>query len=350
MKIQSYLNEYELHYHDDFSFMETLGDSKGLFVIDRKVNGLYSHVFDKYIKPDNIILVDAIEEEKTIETALAICQKAMGFKEKRSLELIAVGGGIIQDIVGFAANILYRGVNLILVPTTLLAQADSCIGSKNSLNFLDSKNMLGTFYPPKHIHVCFQFLPTLSDVDYNSGLGEIIKFNIMSDPDKLPCFEKDIGKLIARDYNLLKDYIHTSHKFKKEFIEVDEFDLKERRLLNYAHTFGHAYEVISQYAIPHGLAIVLGMITSNWISVSRGILSKNMADRIEKLCLKIYNAPPLEYNDVDSVIQILMSDKKRQGAAIADVLMADDASLSVVQDVSFDEAVAAIDYTRDVIA
>lgn len=342
IQIKSYMGRYDVIFKDDFMFLSTITKGEKFVVCDKKVYTLYKNILNEFFNLNEIFLVEAVETKKNIDTSLEICRACTSFSSKKNLTLIAIGGGIIQDIAGFAANILYRGVDLVLVPTTLLSQADSCIGSKNSLNYENYKNLLGTFYPPKYVYICPLFLETLSNLDFNSGLGEIVKFYSISGYDNLRSLENNIEALLSRNSEVVKTFIKNSLNFKKAFIEEDEFDVSKRKLLNFAHTFGHAYEVLSNYAIPHGHAILLGIITANEVSVSRKLLSKELSKRIELICLKAYNAPSLCFDKTSEVIEIMKKDKKRTGNELTAVLMDRDFDLNVVQNINSNEVESAV--------
>ena len=206
-----------------------------------------------------------------------------GLSMKRHDTLVSIGGGIVQDVTGFAANIYNRGLKWMFIPTTLLAQADSCIGSKTSLNFSNFKNSLGTFYAPDNILIYLDFVKTLTHDDYLSGLGEVAKFNIMSAKEGIKRLEKNMDKLLSRDTKTLKFFIERSLAFKKDFIEEDEYDFGKRNLLNFAHTFGHAFETVSQYKIPHGQAVTLGLMVANNISTQRAILDDAFRNALKNM-------------------------------------------------------------------
>ena len=215
MKIESKFKTYEVIFEKSLEFIdELLQVPLAQFVIDRKIYELYSKKFEP-INTERLILIDAVEENKTIETALAICEQMTNIPAKRNATLISVGGGIIQDITGFVANILYRGIKWIFVPTTLLAQSDSCIGGKTSLNYQKYKNLLGTFYPPDTIHVCPDFMHTLTQADFESGMGEVVKFNIMGGMDGLEHIAESMPKLMQRDALAIEEAIRYSLQFKK---------------------------------------------------------------------------------------------------------------------------------------
>lgn len=207
---------------------------------------------------------------------------------KRNAHLISIGGGIIQDITGFVANVLYRGIFWTFIPTTLLASCDSCIGGKTSLNYKKYKNLLGTFYPPDEIFICPKFFKTLTDKDFKSGLGEVVKFNIMAGPNGLANIENNIEKLLLRDEDCLNEFVRSSLSFKKDFIEIDEFDRGERIKLNFAHTFGHAIETVTGYEIPHGTAVAIGMIMADYIAVKRGLLDADISKREKMFCSRLF--------------------------------------------------------------
>ncbi len=338
MIIKSNIKTYEIIFSEAFSFIEELKELENKFiVIDKNVYEKYSSLFLCFDQKD-MMIIEAIEDNKSIDTALQICERMTALPSKRNSTLISFGGGIIQDVTGFAANILYRGTKWVFVPTTLLAQSDSCIGSKTSLNYLKFKNLLGTFYPPDRIFIDNGFLDTLSETDYLSGLGEVVKFNVMSGRKNFNKIVSDIDFLTNRDYCLLKTYVINSLNYKKTFIEDDEFDLDVRNLLNFAHTFGHAIESVSHYAVPHGQAVSVGMMISNIVSNNRGLLSTDIKEQVERLCGKVINVALLpEYFSLEPFIGAMKNDKKRVGMKLAGILMDSDFCLHKMQDIEEDE-------------
>jgi len=330
----------------DFSFLKELLPAENTeYVIDKKVYGLYEALFTD-IPKERLVLVEACEENKVIETALSICEKMTEFPAKRRARLVSVGGGIIQDLTGFVANILYRGIAWTFVPTTLLSACDSCIGGKTSLNYKKYKNLLGTFYPPDVIHVCPAFFRTLSEKDFESGLGEVIKFNIIAGKEGLEQIEKNIGRLLARDENALIRAVDSSLSFKKPFIEADEFDRGERIKLNFAHTFGHAIETVTDYRIPHGTAVAIGMIMANHVAVNRGIFNAETAQRSEAVLLQvIHTEEKLSSYPSERFIDAMRKDKKQIGTSLTAVLINETkGGLEIVHDLSTGEVEEALRY------
>lgn len=348
MKIRSNFKEYSVIIERDINFLRNLLtiDNAG-YVIDRNVYLLYNEWLSG-IPQERLFLIDAVEENKTLETALEICEKMTEIPAKRNAVLVSVGGGIIQDITGFVANILYRGIKWIFVPTTLLASCDSCIGGKTSLNYKKYKNLLGTFYPPDEIHICAQFFMTLSNKDFKSGLGEVVKFNIMAGEAGLTAIEDNIAGLLERENGVIHDFVESSLLFKKSFIEIDEFDRGERIKLNFAHTFGHAIEVITEYVIPHGTAVAIGMIMANSISAKRGLLTGEIVERSEKVLLQVIDIDDtLLDKTTEEYIRIMRKDKKQTGASLTAVLMCGQNStqnLIIVHDLTAEEVRSSVDH------
>ena len=348
MQIKSRFKEYEVIFENGTDFFQQLSQvSNAEYVIDKRVYELYDKQFAN-ISKESLILIEANEQNKVIETALKICEKITAIPAKRNATLISIGGGIIQDITGFVANITYRGIHWIFVPTTLLAACDSCIGGKTSLNYKKYKNLLGTFFPPDKIYICPQMFQTLTEKDFESGLGEVVKFNIMAGEEGLNDIERHIESLLERKPQTINRFVEKSLLFKKEFIEIDEFDQGERIKLNFAHTFGHAIEVITEYVIPHGTAVAVGMIMANYISNKRQWLSDSVMKRSEDVLLKVIkiNVTLLE-KPIEKYMEAIHKDKKQVGNSLTAVLISNYGKvgeLSVVHDVTQQEIKDAIEY------
>lgn len=320
-------------------------DDDTFAVIDKKVYELYEAELFSDIAESRRYVVEAAEENKTMDTVLAICGIMTKIPAKRNAKLISFGGGIVQDITGFVANVLYRGIKWIFYPTTLLAACDSCIGGKTSLNYKHFKNLLGTFYPPDEIHICTPFFKTLLQKDFYSGLGEVVKFNVMSGGQGILNMENNIDLLLERNDDKIREFVESSLRFKKWYIEEDEFDRGVRIKLNFAHTFGHAFETVSTYTIPHGTAVAMGMIVADRISYLRGWLMEDQAVRIEMLLLSIIQ---MDIDDsvfhVEGIIKAMRKDKKQTGKGLTAVLMKKDMELEIVHDVNREEVETAVGY------
>lgn len=339
MKIKSAFKEYSVDFCRDLSLLQDLAAAKDtFFVLDRTVYEIYKDRLPDLPK-ERFFLLEAVEEKKDMAAMLAICERMTEMSAKRNSHLVSLGGGITQDVTGFVATALYRGIRWTFFPTTLLAACDSCIGGKSSLNYKGFKNLLGSFYPPDEIFIYPEFFWSLSPRDYCSGLGEVVKFNVIAGAAGIDGMERDMEAILAHDYEKLLQYVRTSLDFKRGFIEEDEFDRGKRVLLNYAHTFGHAFESVSSYEIPHGSAVALGMMTANAVSVKRGFIEEAYAARIAALCMKILAHIPWreEWFAPAGIIAAIHKDKKQTSERITAVLLNEAHELSVYRDVEEEE-------------
>jgi len=270
-------------------------------VVDSNVYDLYQNRFAGL----DVVKFRCEEDNKTLDGAAFIMEQFVERKLKSNATVAVVGGGILQDSAGFACSVYCRGIKYVLVPTTLLSQCDSCIGGKTSINFCSVKNILGTFYPPQEILICTEFLNTLTQSDYLSGLGEIVKFNLLD--SKLDWF---LSKDTRSD---VEELIYTSLLYKSRIIEIDEFDKKERKFLNFGHTFGHALESTSHYGVPHGTAVLIGIAIANRVSQKLGHLKE---DRSLDIILKYTEHQHLNpaWFDFANLLEVIKLDKKSTGS------------------------------------
>ena len=344
--IKSNIKNYAVTFFDAWQFIEQLASLDHVFfVIDAKVWDLYGERQLKSLaQADNIKLV-INEDVKSLATVQTLYQKLLKITAKKNLTLVAIGGGITQDLVGFVASTLYRGVNWLFVPTTLLAQADSCIGAKTSLNYQGYKNVVGTFYPPSKIYIQTSFLQTLTELDYFSGIGEIAKLHIMAGKEKINDFLANLNALIAKDDLVLSKIIKQALLIKQGYIEKDEFDQGQRNFLNYGHGFGHALESASNYAIPHGQAVLLGILFANLVAVARGWLEVETEKLIrEQVVGPILKAKaPLNALATDKLIAAMKQDKKRSTQNLALVMLCTGETMRSVSDLTEAEASKTID-------
>jgi 3-dehydroquinate synthase len=242
---------------------------------------------------------------------------------KRGVDLVAIGGGIIQDITGFIASILYRGMDWVFYPTTLLAQADSCIGSKSSINIGSYKNQIGTFYPPHRVLIVSDVLKSLPWDEVRSGLGEVIKLQLIAGESGFEELMNDLEKVTPKDDGgVISKWVERSMAVKKPYIEEDEWDRGIRNILNYGHTFGHAYESATKYAIPHGIAVLLGILTATYLSVRLGLVPdshyQDLKRSLSPWCHPYGGA--LLKADIEAVFKAIRHDKKNTGDAVNCIL------------------------------
>lgn len=240
----------------------TLNNSNHSFVlIDEYLQSLYPH-----IKQEKNIAIPANEESKTLMTVGSVIERLRSLGAGRDSHLIAMGGGVIQDVATFTASTYMRGIPWTYYPTTLLGMVDSCVGGKSSINVGQYKNIAGNFYPPEKIIIHTDFCNTLPNSEMIAGLCEAVKI-CFADTDK--AFDQYLSLTHASEsmpQDVLGKIIELTLRTKKKFIEEDEFDQGVRLLLNFGHTFGHAIEAASHFAITHGVAVGLGMLVAIEIS------------------------------------------------------------------------------------
>jgi len=287
---------------------------KPVLLIDSNIYKIYG---SKILKRNVLIYkFNAKESNKN----LIECIKFTNFLEKNNINksstVIVIGGGIVQDVGAFSCSIYKRGIKWIYFPTTLLSMTDSCIGGKTALNYRNIKNLYALFSSPHHVILNTQFLSTLSKKDILSGLGESLKLSIIGGDRSLKTFSSNIDKAIALDRESISKIIFNSILIKKSVIEKDEFEINERKSLNYGHSLGNAIEPMSQFYIPHGTAITLGLLVENKIAVTSFGLSKGsdrlILDLAKKLILPRFIKKMSELN-FSSINKYLINDKKTKG-------------------------------------
>ncbi|MCP5049642.1 MAG: 3-dehydroquinate synthase, partial [bacterium] len=236
---------------------------------------------------------------KSYQGSIPIIENLIEKGFRKNHRLIAVGGGVTQDVTAFTASIMYRGVSWLFYPTTLLAQGDSCIGSKTSINFAKYKNQVGGFYPPNHIFIDLAFLDTLADLDFKSGLGEMSHYFVVAGEEDFKRY-KEQYPLALKDKKVLAGLIARGLEIKKSYIEIDEFDRKERQVFNYGHSFGHAIETLTNYRVPHGIAVAYGMDMANFVSVKLGYITEKVRQHIRELLAEIWQGVPIDEISLDT--------------------------------------------------
>jgi 3-dehydroquinate synthase len=308
--IRSHKGPYAVHFSDNLlTDCSRLLDGQAHFLVDANVARLYAEQLRTVLQNPNAQIIEATEDNKSIQRVIPVIEQLVENRMRREHTLVAIGGGIIQDITCFIATTYLRGVPWRFVPTTLLAQADSCIGSKSSINLGPTKNVLGTFNPPKEVFLCTALLDTLDIKDIYSGIGEIIKVHVIDGAASFDRLAADYDAMLA-ERPVLLEYIRRSLLIKQRFIELDEFDQGVRNFFNYGHSFGHAIESATSFGMPHGVAVAMGMDIANRIAVLRGLLPEFHYRRMHGVLRKTYaafSATPIPFESMRSA---LMKDKK----------------------------------------
>ncbi len=317
-KIDSFRGEYNVFFEpweDALSSELVDGD---VVLIDRNVTELYPSCL-KLIKNNKTIFIDANENSKSFVEIGKTIQNIIGSGFSKNNRIIAIGGGITQDITSFSSSIMFRGVDWIFFPTNLLTQCDSCIGSKTSVNIGEYKNQLGGFHPPRKIFIDLSFCDTLKTKEICSGLGEMMHYFLVDGSIK-PLEFIDIIKKAKCDLITLQSLVWQSLSIKKKMIELDEFDVGPRNVFNYGHTFGHALEAATKFAVPHGIAVAYGMDLANILSAKQGLINMSLRNEIRPILEEIWSSMSIPSFNVDEYFAALKRDKKNIGSEIKVIL------------------------------
>jgi len=249
-------SNYSYVVNSNFNFTN-LSKGRLIKIIDKSVSMQASLL---NLGDDLSIYLDAIEKQKDLNTVGQVLEQLSNLGANKEDCLIVIGGGVMQDIATMAASLYMRGLNWVYVPTTLMSMIDSCIGGKSSINLNNFKNRLGNFYPPKQVVIDIEFLKTLSKLDIASGLAEGMKICYAYSSNDALKFQTLVKKWQdTQKGEFIRQAIFLSLNRKKHFIEIDEFDKKERKILNFGHSFGHALEASTNFTLPHGVAVLIGM-------------------------------------------------------------------------------------------
>jgi 3-dehydroquinate synthase len=256
------------------------------------------------------------EEQKSINTAVMLYEKLTGFYAERSTPLVALGGGVIGDLTGFAAATYMRGVPLVQVPTTLLAQGDSSIGGKTGVNHGNLKNRIGVFYHPKLTISDVAVLKTMTKRELSNGLSEIIKHGVILDAGLFRYLEKNMETICQCDDTTLEYIVARSAAIKAGVVGQDEYDLGMRNILNCGHTIGHAIESVSGLTVWHGEAVAIGLSTEAKLAHELGILSSKDMGRLRKLLLAAGLPCDMPELDPERLFEAMKHDKKNTDGRI----------------------------------
>ena len=289
-----------------------------------------------------VVLPDG-EQYKNWETLNLIFDTLLKDHCERSTTLIALGGGVVGDMTGFAASCYQRGMPFIQVPTSLLAQVDSSVGGKTAINHPLGKNMIGAFYQPKLVIADTNVLTTLPDRELRAGLAEVIKYGLIRDLPFLEWLEREIGRLLCRDHAALSYAIHRSCANKAEVVVADEHEHGERALLNLGHTFGHAIETGMGYGEwLHGEAVAVGTLMAAELSCQLGWLAHEDVLRVERL-FQMAGLPVCgPAMDAERYVELMLHDKKVQDGKIRLILLKSVGQAVVCDTASHHEIIKAI--------
>jgi 3-dehydroquinate synthase len=269
-----------------------------------------------------LVLPDG-ESSKTVATWNRVIDELIDFRAGRDATVIALGGGVVGDISGFAAASYMRGIAFVQVPTTLLAQVDASVGGKTGVNHAQGKNLIGAFHQPRAVLADTATLDTLPEREYLAGLAEVVKYGAIRDESFLAWLEDRATRVLSRDPDTVAGLIERSVRNKAAVVAEDELEAGPRALLNFGHSFGHAIETLTAYErYLHGEAVAIGMVVAARLSEARGLCAAGVAERLAGL-LSTFGLPVTVLTDIDAraIIDCLSLDKKALGGKSRLVLL-----------------------------
>ena len=332
IKIQTNSNNYDVLVGQNILSRENLvqfSNRECLLVADSNIDnstvGELSQVLEEIGSKFAEISIEASENKKSIETLSFIHDKLIELKYIRDGVLFALGGGITCDITGFAAATYQRGVDFVLMPSTLLAQVDASVGGKTAINHKEGKNMIGAFHQPKKVFTDIGLLESLQQKQIYEGLAEIIKHSLLENEGFFEWLEENIHKIISLNKSELMEDVSKSIQIKADVVSRDETEQGVRKFLNLGHTFGHAIELYGNYKeYSHGEAVALGMIMAVNLSRSKLGLNKNKAQKIIDLISVILDEDKrIKQFNQSELLEKMSSDKKRVGDNLNLILLED---------------------------
>jgi len=308
------INNHDIEYLRD-EILGTLSSSNYIVVISQKVFKIYGEIL-KFPKEKVFVLKDG-EKEKNIKNYAKILDFALKHHLTREDSIIAVGGGVVGDLAGFVASTYMRGINYIQVPTTLLACTDSSVGGKTAINTVYGKNLVGSFYQPSAVFINVNFLKTLDDRQFKSGLGEVVKYGFIEksclcdeELNLMNFLNEHVENIFNRDILTLADLIKICIKLKIAVVNQDEKEKGLRKILNYGHTYGHALEKILNFRkYTHGECVVGGILFALDFAFKTGKIDKEYKFLCEDLISK-FEFPKIPKYDKNKILDIMRSDKK----------------------------------------
>ena len=320
-------------------------NGKLVIISNPVVQELYGDALRERLSADGfqvtILSVADGEEQKSLDVAGRLYTELSDCYVERTTPILALGGGVIGDLAGFAAATYMRGVPLVQIPTTLLAQVDSSIGGKVAVNHGKLKNEIGAFYQPRLVIADTATLKTLPTEEVANGMAEVIKSAVIKDSGFFNFIESNLGKIKALDDTALEEVVFRSANIKANVVMQDELDTGLRNILNFGHTTGHAIETVSDFGVEHGHAVAIGMIAAAGIAEKLGFFGKNELTRLKDLLESAGLPTKIPGLDSDKIIQAMQHDKKISGGkikfvlpkTIGEVFITDEVDLSLVEEV-----------------
>ena len=297
---------------------------RAVLITNPIVNELYGKQLIESLKSGGfkvtVLEVPDGEEEKSLERAGKLYTELSEVKAERLTPVLALGGGVIGDLAGFVAATYMRGLPLIHIPTTLLAQVDSSIGGKVAVNHGHLKNMIGAFYQPRLVISDTSTLKTLPEKELGNGFAEIIKYGVIRDKELFSLIENNMEALKALDESLIEEVVARCAGIKAEVVTQDEKDTGLRNILNYGHTVGHGIEAVSEFRLSHGYGVAIGMVAAGMISQRMGALPQIEMERIRAVIEKAGLPTTVSGMDIEEILEAMKHDKKISGGKLKFIL------------------------------
>lgn len=328
------------------SFLSEAGVGARRFIVSNPtVWKLHGEALQKSIGADaQVVLIPDGERYKTLQTTSRIYEALIRGGADRGSAIVAVGGGVVGDVAGFAAASFLRGITLVHVPTTLLAQVDSSIGGKVGVNHQLGKNLIGAFHQPAVVLTDPALLSTLPRREFRSGLYEVVKYGMISSRSLFDRLVSDTKAISKRDPGVLLPVIAESCRIKAEVVSADEKESGLRRILNFGHTVGHALEAVTKYRrFRHGEAIAYGMLAAADLAVARGALADRERQALAGLIAKLGPLPAVADLPMSEILEAVRRDKKVVHGRLHFVICIEIGATAVVDDVTEDELVRTLE-------
>ncbi len=292
------------------------------------------------------LIIEDGETAKTITTVARAADELVALGADRSSVIVAFGGGVVGDMAGFLAAIYMRGVRIVQLPTTLLAQVDASIGGKTGVNLSCGKNLLGSFHQPECVIVDPALTSTLTDREFRAGLFEVVKTGIIADPALFDLVESQPDRILAREIGTIESCVESSVRVKAEVVSEDERESGRRRILNYGHTLGHALEAETHYShFLHGEAVAWGMIAAAHLAFTTKHCGAETLKRISHIVLRYGPLPPVT-SDTNSIVRRTASDKKTIGGRTHWILAPEIGTTTVTADIPVEAVMAAVEHIK----
>ena len=305
---------------------DSTSGKKFAIITNPKVNSLYGEQVARSLDAagleQDIFEVADSETAKSLDTARRLYKELSENNYDRDSCILGLGGGVVGDLAGFVAATYMRGIDLIHIPTTLLAQVDSAIGGKTGLNLPEGKNLVGAYHQPLMVLSDIEALKALPDEDFRSGLAEVVKYGVLADPGLFKKLETDLDDILGRDEATLTKIVMTCTSIKARVVEEDERDHGKRLTLNFGHTLGHALEAASGFTgYRHGGAVAIGMQFDVRISVKLGLLKEKEMQRIAAVISSLGLPTSIEKRvDSEVLLKFMYADKKTKGGKLRLIL------------------------------